>query len=96
MNCAQVDILSSATSSAARRAAGPARRDTFTTFEDLPFIWKANLPPVNACTTVEGEDPVYPHPGPDVAYGGDKSAASPATEGECDAEGPPGPTYQAA
>ncbi|CAD0100491.1 unnamed protein product [Aureobasidium mustum] len=85
MNCATVSIEGSSAS----------KRDT-ESFEALPFIWKANLPGINTCTTVEGEDPVYPMPGPDVLYGGKMTSASPADSqpGVCDAPTPFGQTYK--
>lgn len=87
MNCAQVNVVSDA--SRRRR-----RRQTFNTFDSLPFIWKANLEGVNDCATIEGTDPVYPNPGPDVLYGGDMSSSSPASEGTCDWPTPYGQTYK--
>ncbi|KAI4722708.1 hypothetical protein E4T48_00997 [Aureobasidium sp. EXF-10727] len=85
MNCATVSIEGSSAS----------KRDT-ESFEALPFVWKANIPGVNTCTTTEGEDPVYPMPGPDVLYGGSKSKSSPADSqaGVCDAPTPFGQTYK--
>jgi hypothetical protein len=85
MNCATVSIEGSTAS----------KRDT-SNFEALPFIWKANVPGVNTCVTIEGEDPVYPLPGPDVLYGGKMSRSSPADSqpGVCDAPTPFGMTYK--
>jgi hypothetical protein len=85
MNCATVSIEGSSAS----------KRDT-SSFEALPFIWKANVPGVNTCVTIEGEDPVYPLPGPDVLYGGKMSRSSPADSkaGVCDAPTPFGVTYK--
>ncbi|KAI5201230.1 hypothetical protein E4T38_06168 [Aureobasidium subglaciale] len=85
MNCAVVTVAGSSAS----------KRDT-SSFEALPFIWKANVPGVNTCTTTEGEDPVYPMPGPDVLYGGKMSSSSPANSvaGVCDAATPFGKTYK--
>lgn len=85
MNCAEVAISGSSAS----------KRDT-SSFEALPFIWKANVPGVNTCTTTEGEDPVYPMPGPDVLYGGKMTSSSPANSvaGVCDAATPFGKAYK--
>ncbi|KAB8737494.1 hypothetical protein FH972_026453 [Carpinus fangiana] len=97
MNCAEVAILSSTSATKLRKARSPkARRDTFSSFDQLPGIWMANLPPQNDCKTKEGDgnDPVYPHPGPDVQYSNGYSASSPVTAGTCDSLTPAGPTYQ--
>lgn len=85
MNCAQVAVSGSSAS----------KRDT-SSFEALPFVWKANIAGINTCTTTEGEDPVYPQPGPDVLYGGAKSSSSSASSqaGVCDAPTPFGQTYK--
>ena len=83
MNCAEVDITGSTAS----------KRDD-TSFDDLPFIWKANLPGINTCATVENVLPIYPHPGPDVLYGTGASSSSAATSGVCDAATPFGQTYE--
>ncbi|KAI5370832.1 hypothetical protein Slin15195_G017050 [Septoria linicola] len=85
-NCAQVTIESSVS----RRR----KRQSSSSFEGLPFIWKANLEGINDCTTTEGEDPVYPNPGPAVVYAGGLSASSAATEGTCDWPTPYGLTYE--
>lgn len=50
---------------------------------NLPGVWKANLESVNSCTTTEGEEPVYPDPGPEVQYGDGMSSSSPPTQGNC-------------
>ncbi|KAF2096697.1 hypothetical protein NA57DRAFT_43060, partial [Rhizodiscina lignyota] len=55
MNCAQVTIE------------GPGD-DTSNALSELPNIWVANIESVNTCTTTEGVDPMYPHPGCDVEY----------------------------
>ena len=86
MNCAEVSILSSA-----RRKK---KRQTYASFDQLPFIWKANLAGVNTCATSEGDSPVYPNPGPEVEYGGGMSSSSPPTPGTCDAPTPYGQSYQ--
>lgn len=86
MNCAEVEIISGIS----RRR----RRDAFNNFESLPYIWKANLDGVNTCATTEGEDPVYPSPGPDVLYGNGKSSSDSPTEGSCDSPTPYGQTYK--
>lgn len=98
MNCAVVDIQSSTNpaSSKTRRDAAKSRRDAFNSFDDLPTIWRANLADVNKCTTTEGHDPVYPHPGPDVVYGKAMSSSSPPDgQADCDAN-TPGPAYKGA
>lgn len=86
MNCAEVSIIS-----------GPSRRrrrQMYNSFESLPYIWKANLEGVNDCVTTEGEDPVYPDPGPDVVYGNGKSSSDGASSGSCDSPTPYGQTYK--
>lgn len=85
MNCAEVDIVGSTT----------AKRD-FTSFDDLPFIWKANLAGLNACTTTENVVVIYPDPGPDVIYGTGASSSSASTieADTCDAPKPFGQTYE--
>ncbi|CAK1354788.1 unnamed protein product [Cercospora beticola] len=85
-NCAQITISPSASQ---RR-----KRQSFKTFESLPFIWKANLEGVNGCATTERNDPVYPNPGPDVVYDAGHSASSVATSGTCDWPAPYGMTYK--
>lgn len=87
MNCAEVNIISGMS----RRR----RRQTYNSFDSLPYIWKANLAGVNDCETTEGEDPVYPDAGPDVEYGNGLNSSSPATSGDCDASTPYGQTYEA-
>ena len=77
MNCAEVSIIS-----ATRKRR---RRQSSSSFNNLPYIWKANLASVTHCTTTEGESPVYPHPGPDVEYGGGMSSSNAPTPGDCDA-----------
>lgn len=59
---------------------------------NLPGVWKANLESVNSCTTSEGEEPVYPEPGPEVEYGDGMSSSSPPTTGDCNGA-PSGKTY---
>lgn len=88
MNCAWVDIVAGTTSAKDRRT------DTFSSFDDLPYIWKANLPDQNGCATVEAVDPVFPEPGPEVEYGAGLSASSAATSGICNAATPAGATYK--
>ncbi|EGP91378.1 uncharacterized protein MYCGRDRAFT_33493, partial [Zymoseptoria tritici IPO323] len=61
MNCAQVSIAASNTRQR--------RQEAFSTFESLPYLWKANLPGINGCETTERVDPVYPNPGSDVVFG---------------------------
>jgi hypothetical protein len=61
------------------------RQESYESMDSLPGIWKADLQSVNDCTTVEGESPVYPHPGPDVVYGDGLDSSSPPTPGNCDA-----------
>ncbi len=62
-------------------------------FNDLPFIWRANLHGVNECTTTEGVDPVFPNAGKEVVYGGGLGSTSPVTLGTCDSPIPHGATY---
>ncbi|KAK6429951.1 hypothetical protein LTR95_013900 [Oleoguttula sp. CCFEE 5521] len=76
MNCAEVAIQSGASRKEKRGGA--------TSIDDLPNLWVADLTSVNVCTTQEGEDPVYPEPGPEVEYGGSMEKNSPATDGECE------------
>jgi len=85
MNCAVVDVAGSGVSKRAAQS-----------FNELPFIWKANIPGVNTCATTEGVIPVYPEPGPDVLYGPGANSSSPATSqpGACDAATPFGQTYK--
>lgn len=64
------------------------RQGSYDSMDSLPGIWKADLQSINDCTTVAGENPVYPHPGPDVEYGGDLNSSSPPTPGDCDAISP--------
>lgn len=70
------------------------RRQSFNSFDSLPFIWKANLDGVNDCATTEGNDPVYPNPGPDVVYGAGLTASSATSPGTCDWPTPYGTTYK--
>lgn len=86
MNCAEVNVTSG---SGMRR-----RKRDYSSFEQLPYIWKANLACINDCVTSEGENPAYPHAGPDVVYGNNMSASSPPTPGLCDAPTPYGATYK--
>ncbi|CAK4033560.1 Hypothetical predicted protein [Lecanosticta acicola] len=86
MNCAEVNVITGAT----RRR----RRQTYNSFESLPFIWKADLEGLNDCTTTEGEDPVYPNPGPDVQYGNGVSSSSTPSPGTCDSPRPYGKSYK--
>ena len=86
MNCAEVQIAN---------PASKRRRQTSGQFSTLPYIWKANLEGVNNCTTVANENPVYPHPGSDVEYGGNMTSSSPVTTGDCDESLPYGQTYRA-
>ncbi|GAB7357482.1 hypothetical protein MBLNU459_g0018t1 [Dothideomycetes sp. NU459] len=85
MNCAEVTIQSSASR----------KRDT-SSFNSLPFIWKANIPGVNNCTTTASENPVYPEPGPVVLYSNGMTSSDPesSSPGECDAPTPYGKTYE--
>lgn len=69
MNCALVEIDGSSGGS----------------LDSLPDVWVANIEAVNTCATTEGENPVFPHPGPDIEYGGGKSISSPSTSGDCEA-----------
>lgn len=85
MNCAAVKIKSR------RRKKQQCRGSS--SFKKLPYMWKANLPGINDCTTTEHVDPVYPNPGSDVQYGGSISSSNKATPGNCDAPTPYGQTY---
>ncbi|GAB7362558.1 hypothetical protein MBLNU230_g2875t1 [Neophaeotheca triangularis] len=85
MNCAAVEIQAGTKSRRRRRDAQ--------SIDDLPFIWKADLTQVNDCSTVEGTNTVYPHPGPDVEYGAGMDSSSPPTIGNCDSPTPFGPAY---
>jgi hypothetical protein len=53
--------------------------------DSLPNIWVANIKGVTSCSTTEGQDPVFPHAGPEVEYGGGLSSSSPTTPGDCEA-----------
>jgi len=81
MDCAAVEIESD-------DGGQQRRQDSLDNIDSLPGIWKADLQAVNDCATVEGENPVYPHPGPEVEYGDGMDSSSPATEGDCDATSP--------
>jgi hypothetical protein len=85
-NCAEVEIVSTPT--------GRHRRQAYTSFEQLPYIWKANLAGINDCNTTEQTNPFYPHPGPDVLYGDGISASDAPTAGDCDEPTPFGQTYR--
>ena len=86
MNCAEVSIVSGMS----RRK----KRQTYSSMDQLPYMWKANLDGVNDCTTTEGESPHYPNPGPDVEYGAGMSSSDPPTPGDCDSPIPYGQTYR--
>ncbi|KAK5119369.1 hypothetical protein LTR85_007725 [Meristemomyces frigidus] len=86
MNCAEVSII---TGNSRRR-----KRQTYSSFDSLPYIWKANLDSVNDCATTPDENPVYPDPGPDVVYGDGMDSSSPPTSGGCDEPTPYGQTYE--
>ena len=81
MDCAVVEIESP-------NGGQQRRQDPIDSIDNLPGIWKADLQSVNDCATVEGENPVYPHPGSDVVYGDGMDSSSSATEGNCDATSP--------
>lgn len=91
MNCAQVSIEAAGGYSTRRK-----RTEAAASFDALPHIWRANLAGVGDCATSEGEDPVYPNPGPDVEYGDDVTSEAFPSAGECDAPLPYGQTYRAA
>lgn len=77
MDCAVVQI--------AGEAGGQRKRQSlFDSMDSLPGIWKADLQSITSCTTTEGENPVYPNPGPDVEYGDGMNSSSPPSPGECD------------
>lgn len=88
MNCAAVRIDGGSYSRKRRREAAAS-------FDALPYIWRANLADAGGCSTIEGEDPVYPHPGPDVEYGGDVTSESLPSSGDCDSPVPFGQAYRA-
>lgn len=97
MNCAEVAITGSSAGSVSTRDVSSTADDSeFTSFDDLPFIYKANLEGLNDCVTVESVVPVYPDPGPAIIYGSGASNSSAATSesGECDAAKPFGQTYE--
>lgn len=88
MNCAEVNIISGGYSGRRKRQA------YYSSFGQLPYIWRANLEGINDCVTTEQEDPVYPNPGPDVAYGDGLTSDSAPSPGTCDASTPYGQAYQ--
>lgn len=89
MNCAEVSIVS------APKRRHRHHRKNQAQFDQLPYIWKANIAGINGCNTTEGVNPVYPHPGPDVVYANGMSSSDPPTAGDCDAATPYGQTYVA-
>jgi hypothetical protein len=92
MNCAEVQIVGSSST----RRSRVKRQSSFTSMNALPNIWRANIAGLSQCTTTEGSDPVFPNLGPDVVYGGTRSATSPKdTQQGCDGSSPSGQTYQA-
>ena len=96
-NCAWVDIQGGTKVSGQQRRHVELehRQSGYSSFGDLPNIWKTNLPTVNQCKTLEGQAPNYPHTGPDVQYAGNgMSSSSPKTPGTCDEAGPDPPTYK--
>ena len=90
MNCAEVHIVSGSSMITSRHT----KRVTYSSFNQLPYIWKANLPGINDCVTTEFVNPVYPNPGPDVEYGDGLSSSTPPTLGNCDSPTPYGQTYE--
>lgn len=64
MDCAIVDISGSSSSK------------SFTG----PGLFRANTLPDGTCITIEGDDVVFPNPGPSVEYGGKMSKSSPVTK----------------
>lgn len=74
MDCAVVQVVSG--------HAGHHKKQS--SFDELPGIWKADLQSINNCVTIEGENPVYPNPGPDVEYGDGMDISSPPSPGDCD------------
>ncbi|OQO13050.1 hypothetical protein B0A48_02514 [Cryoendolithus antarcticus] len=76
MNCAAIEVVNSASQKV--------KRASTSSLDDLPNLWVADLTGMNGCATVEGEDPVYPEPGPEVEYGGRMDGSSPATMGDCE------------
>ncbi|KAM0721294.1 hypothetical protein Q7P37_003582 [Cladosporium fusiforme] len=75
MDCSVVQVVSGYPQNHRRQSA----------FDELPGIWKADLQSINSCATIEGENPVYPNPGPDVEYGDGMDSSNPPTPGDCDA-----------
>lgn len=90
MNCAEVSVISGGGSRRHRRR----QQSSLSSFDQLPYLWKANLAGINTCATVESTDTVYPHPGPDVEYGDSLSTSSAPSPGDCDEPTPYGQTYR--
>ena len=90
MNCAAVEIFPEARSRRRRSS------EAYRSFDELPFMWRANLATVEGCVTEENRNPVYPHPGPEVEYGDGMSSLDAISPGECDSSLPRGRAYSAA
>jgi len=74
MNCWKAEITG-----------GNSKRDV----SDLPTMYVANLASINSQTTTEGEDPVFPDPGPDPQKGApDAGSAAPSSAGGAPAASP--------
>lgn len=93
MNCAAVEIVSGRQVrrwasdedclSLTLRSVRYSQSNT-TDISSLPNLWIAIIHSINACKTVEGEQPIYPHAGPEVEYGDGFGIGSEPTPGECD------------
>lgn len=70
MNCAWVNIIGGSDASQQQ-------------WDQLPDIFVAHLSGINSCRIPEGTDPVYPHPGPQVEYGGGLNSSSPPRPKNC-------------
>ncbi|KAI1001801.1 hypothetical protein K3495_g6402 [Podosphaera aphanis] len=95
MNCASVNIAGSPSEESVNISGSPSEEsvnisgspseesvDAQVPFSERPDLFVANLG--NGCTTVEGKDTIYPHPGPDVTSKYAKSDDSGSLQGNCD------------
>ncbi|KAI9747902.1 MAG: hypothetical protein M1835_001942, partial [Candelina submexicana] len=77
MNCAEVTIAGSSAAPPSRiRRGGTKKPTTATSIDTLPQIFTANIGTKSRCTTIEGEDLVFPDPGTDVEYGAEMTSAN--------------------
>ncbi|KAI9669202.1 MAG: hypothetical protein M1817_004744 [Caeruleum heppii] len=83
MNCAAVTINGASTKRSRVR-----RQTQATSLDSLPNIYTANIGSKSECTTIEGQEVVFPEPGPDVVYGGGVSSSSPPAPGKCSGRTP--------